>query len=334
MERIARSKPRLDLRDLEVVLAVAECGSTVRAAATLHLTQSAVSRGLALAEEKLGAPLFERGPRGLAPTEAGRRLVEGAGAVLAGVVALEQHALGPKPSAPVRVRVACECYTAYRWLPSTLAALGGAGLGDAAPPLDLRLSVEHTSEPVAALLAGELEVALLTTAAVPKGLEERPLFSDEIVFLVAPSHPLARRPALAASDLSLGPLISSSQTPDAEVRWFTKAVFGRARPKIQQLRFPLTEAIIDATRAGMGIAVMSEWIAEPYVRGGDLVVKRLRGRVLERPWRIAYPRAMADAAARLTAALSHAAPRLRAAPPQRVTRVRSRAGETWARSTG
>ncbi|MFO0615637.1 MAG: LysR family transcriptional regulator [Polyangiaceae bacterium] len=310
MDRIARPRPRLDVRDLEVVLAIAETGSTVRAAATLHLTQSAVSRALALAEEKLGASLVARGARGLAPTESGRRLVAGAGAALASFVALEESALGPKPAAPVRVRVACECYTAYRWLPSTLAALSGALSAFETPRLDLRLAVEHTSEPVAALLAGELDVALVTTAAVPRGLEEQPLFSDEIVFVVAASHPLARRAALSVGDLSRAPLVSSSQTPDPEVRWFTRAVFGRKKPDVRHLRFPLTEAIIDATRAGMGIAVMSEWIAGPYLEAGDLVVKRLRGRVLERPWRIAYPKAMRTSAARLRAALAHAAPRL------------------------
>lgn len=312
MKSIAPVKPRLDVRDLEVVLAVADAGSTVRAASALHVTQSAVSRGLALAEEKLGAALFERGARGLAPTAAGRRLIDGAGGVLAGLVALEQHAVRPS-DAPVRVRIACECYTAYRWLPSTLVALrqhasiGGRASGGA-PGLDLRLAVEHTAAPVAALQSGELDVALVTTAAVPRGLEERPLFSDEIVFVLAASHPLARRPSLTQGDLSLAPLISSSQTPEPEVRWFEKHVFGRRRPAVRHLRFPLTEAIIDATRAGMGIAVMSEWIAGPYLEGEGLVAKRLRGRILRRPWRIAYHPRASDAAARLAAALAHAAP--------------------------
>ncbi len=76
------------------------------------------------------------------------------------------------------------------------------------------------------------------------------------------------------------------------------------------LRFPLTEAIVDATRAGMGIAVLSAWIASAYVDGSPsgLVLKRLKGQALERPWRIAFRRDKADAAGKLAAAISGGAP--------------------------
>jgi LysR family transcriptional regulator for metE and metH len=104
--RIAHGHPaRLDVRDLEVVLAIASAGSTVHASASLHLTQSAVSRGLRLAEEKLGLRLVDRTVRGLSPTPAGQRLIEGAGPVLAGLLALEAAA-GTPVAAPVRLRIA------------------------------------------------------------------------------------------------------------------------------------------------------------------------------------------------------------------------------------
>ena len=45
---------------------------------------------------------------------------------------------------------------------------------------------------------------------------------------------------------------------------------------------------MDAARAGMGVAVLSEWMASGYVERGDLVVRRLASRPLRRPWRIAY----------------------------------------------
>jgi LysR family transcriptional regulator for metE and metH len=81
---------------------------------------------------------------------------------------------------------------------------------------------------------------------------------------------------------------------------------------LPQVRFPLTEAIIDAARAGMGIAVLSEWIASPYLEGGKsgLVAKRLRGKPIARPWRIAFRRDLGDAALRLAAAIEHAPPKV------------------------
>jgi len=303
---IPGSEPRLALRDLEVVLALARAGSTSKAASKLHLTQSAVSRALLAIESKLDIALFERRARGLVPTAAGERLIAGAGALLSQMAELERQAITPLPTPPLRL--VCECYTAYRWLPSTLATLRRSGSG-----LGVTLAFEHTPAPIAGLTAGDVDVALVTTARVPKTLIERPLFSDEIVFLVAPTHPLASAKQVAPAELCRYPLICSSQTPKRESDWFFSHVFGRTTPRLERLEFPLTEVMIDAARAGLGVAALSEWIALPYLTAGDLVVKRLR-EPLRRPWRIVYDRRSASSATRLATALAAAAPHLRGAP--------------------
>ena len=304
MERIASARPALEVRDLELALALAATGSTVKAASRLHLTQSAVSRALLAMEDKLGARLFERRARGLAPTVAGERLVAGAGALLAELGALEAEAKAPAAVTPLRV--VCECYTAYRWLPSTLATLERSGA-----PLDVTLAFDHTAAPVAGLLAGEVDVALLTTSPTPKQFRELPLFHDEIVFVVAGSHPLATLKALRPDDLRGQTLITSSQTPQAEARWFMGRAFGQKAPRMKSLKFPMTEVMMDAARAGMGVAAMSEWIAMPYLAAGDLVVKRMKGRDLKRPWRMAFGKEREGEARRLAVALGGAVPRLR-----------------------
>ena len=202
------------------------------------------------------------------------------------------------------MRIVCECYTAYRWLPSTL-----ENLRRKLPRLEVGLAPEHTGSPVHALRTGDVDVALVTTATVSPPLLEMPLFADEIVFVVARDHVLARRDSIAPRDLEAHPMIISTQTPTAEQRWFATRVFGRRKPKVERIRFPLTEAIVDAARAGMGIAVLSEWIAGPYLEAGDLVLLRLRGKPLRRPWRMAFRREATESANVLATALQHAAPR-------------------------
>jgi LysR family transcriptional regulator for metE and metH len=295
-------RPRLELRDLQVVLAVAAAGSTAAAASTLHLSQPAVSRALLAAEERLGLRLFDRAPRGLRPTPAGEQLVAGAARLLAELAELERRVQAPAP-APTRVRLVCECYTAYHWLPTALVELRAA-----LPGLDVVLAVEHTGKPVEALAAGAIDVALLTTAEVahPELAQQR-LFFDEIVFVVASGHPLARKPALTREDLRRHKLLTG-QAPPAETSWFLARVFGRGKRPTVFERFPLTEAILDVTRAGLGVAVLSEWIAGPHLERGDLVVKRLVSGPLQRPWRIAWRRDAGEAARRLLAALRTAAP--------------------------
>lgn len=306
MADIAPFSPALEVRDLRLVLALATAGSTARAAPALHLTQPAISRALVSLEERLKTKLFERVTRGLEPTAAGRRLLEGAERVLLELSDLEQHVRSPS-SAAMRLRIVCECYTAYHWLPSVLTKLR-----ETLPSFEVELMVEHTLAPVPALEAGEIDAALLTTAAVPRGLLERALFSDEIVFVMSAQHPLAKRKSLTPQDLRENTLLTS-RVPIEESHWFVNKVFGRARPKLHFQILPLTEAILDVARAGMGIAVLSEWMAGPHLQRGELIVKRMAAGPLRRPWRIAYRRESEAAAVRLSSLLQNAPPRIRVA---------------------
>lgn len=299
-------RPQLEVRDLELALALAESGSTAAAAQALHLTQSAISRALGQAEARLGTRLFERGARGVLPTAAGERLIAAAPRLLSELKELERSLLSPRTSQK-RLRLVCECYTAYRWLPSA-----AAQLTQRMPDLQLRIRTEHTRDPVSALVNGEIDVALLTTGQLPKGnalLAEQPLFSDEVVFVMATRHPLAGQKSITAADLERHSLITA-YTPPAEVSWFLRSVFGRRKPRLTFVRLPLTEAIVDAARAGMGVAVLSEWMASGYLDDGTLVVKRLAKGPLRRPWRIAYRRDALETAQRLLVALGRSAPRL------------------------
>jgi LysR family transcriptional regulator, regulator for metE and metH len=301
-------RPQLEVRDLELVLALRAAGSTAGAAKALHLTQSAVSRALGQAEDRVGVRLFERSARGLQPTAAGLRLLAGAPPLLSQLRELERAVAAPAEE-PRHVRLVCECYTAYRWLPSATASMR-----ERWSDLEVEVAAEHTEAPLRALTRGKVDIALLTTSELTlgQGLRQQPLFSDEVVFVLSARHPLAQERRLSPTALA-GVVLITGNTPPAEARWFTRATFGRRRPKLDILRFPLTEAIIDATRAGMGVAVLSEWIASGYVERADseLVVRRLASGRLQRPWRIAYREELSSVAERLKDALRSSVPRLR-----------------------
>lgn len=73
----------LDIAPLRSVVAVADCGGFHRAAAVLHLTQSAVSQHVRRVEAVVGGPVVERSGRGVAFTELGYRVLGHARTILA-----------------------------------------------------------------------------------------------------------------------------------------------------------------------------------------------------------------------------------------------------------
>jgi DNA-binding transcriptional LysR family regulator len=77
MDLANRIERRLRLRDLQVLMAVAQTGSMRKAAALLNTTQPSVSRAIAELEQTTGARLLERHPGGVEPTACGRALLDG-----------------------------------------------------------------------------------------------------------------------------------------------------------------------------------------------------------------------------------------------------------------
>ncbi len=84
----------LDLRRLRTFVKVAELGSLTRAAEALHVAQPALSQQVRSLEAELGVKLLARGPRGVAPTEAGQRLLVEAKGLLAGMKAMVERVRG------------------------------------------------------------------------------------------------------------------------------------------------------------------------------------------------------------------------------------------------
>jgi DNA-binding transcriptional LysR family regulator len=76
MDRVRHPRRRLKLRQLEILLAVADTGSMAKAAARLAVTQPAISRAIADAEHTLGVPLFDRSTQGVSPTQYGHALLK------------------------------------------------------------------------------------------------------------------------------------------------------------------------------------------------------------------------------------------------------------------
>lgn len=267
----------LELRDFRLLQAVAAEGSLARASLRLHLTPSALSHHLLALESRVGAPLCQRAGRRMWLTPAGTRLAEAGSRVLDAVADAERAVAGAEPARTV-LRLATGCHTTYYWLPSVIESYERAD-----PSVDVRLAGGGGSSPVADLIAGQVDIAIVSDRARDRRLKYLPLFRDELVAIVSPTHAWAGRQSVQASDFASEHLIHYSASK-SELTVFKEVL----RPAgVQPRRLSpvlLTEAILEMVRSGLGVAVLAHWAAAPYVERGQVKAVRITGKGLQRQW--------------------------------------------------
>src|SRR5215212_5280684 len=168
----------LEVRHLNLVVAVAEERSVTKAGNRLHLTQSAVSHQLKDIEERLGTRLFHRDRKTMVLTAAGERLLETALGVIAQLQRAEEETRDIGAERLGRLRISTQCYTCYKWLPDLLKLF----------------NQEHPRV--------EVDIALVSRLARDRRLAARPLFNDELVAVMSPDHGLASKPYVTPDELA------------------------------------------------------------------------------------------------------------------------------------
>ena len=148
--------PHLDLTRLRVLAAVARTGSVTAAARELHYAQPSVSHHLARLEAEAGIALLQRAGRGVRLTEAGRLLADRAEEILGRVEGARREL-----DALVGLRAGRARLAAFPSALATLVPAAVAGLRAAHPGLGVGLVEAEPPEAVAALQAGDVDVALV-----------------------------------------------------------------------------------------------------------------------------------------------------------------------------
>src|SRR5688572_15603066 len=202
----------LEIRHLKLVRAVTAAGSLTGAGSVLNLTQSALSHQLRDIESRLGAALFLRVGKRMMLTPAGERLLRSADEVLEAIERTEDSIRQLSGADRGLLRISTECYTCYHWLPALLKRYRRAH-----PNVDVRIDAEATSDPLTHLLGGRLDVAVVSDPVRDRRLVARPIFSDEMVIIVDPRHPLAGKPFVTAQDVASETLLMYSPKEDSTI---------------------------------------------------------------------------------------------------------------------
>ncbi|WP_374574212.1 LysR family transcriptional regulator [Phenylobacterium sp.] len=178
----------IELRHLRYLVAVAEEGHVTRAAERLGIQQPPLTRQIRALEAELGVTLFERLPRGVKPTEAGRVVVEAARDVIERAGRLKDVARRAARGEQGRLAVGYTSSGAF----NPFIAERIRAFRQARPGVQLALAEDGTTELIQALRDGRLDVAFVrSTPHDLSGLSIEPLLEEEMVAALPADHRLA-----------------------------------------------------------------------------------------------------------------------------------------------
>jgi len=241
----------VDIRDLEYFQACCKAGSFTAAAREVHIVQSAMSIAIARLEQDLGAPLFDRTVTPIALTEQGAALCAAAQRIFDAV----QGARDDVAASSGQVRGTVE-----------LGSMGHTGRIDLAKVLtdirerhpdvivQLRQSKAGSDGLVQAVRDGSLDIALTAfNGEPPRGVTMHRLFSEPMVFVCLPDHPLGRLSSVSVADLRGEKILRSP--PGWGTRAIVDAVLGATRSAIEIVDYGLMARLV---REGFAATLVPE----------------------------------------------------------------------------
>jgi DNA-binding transcriptional LysR family regulator len=183
----------LSLTGLRVLREVAARGSFTAAADALGYTQSAVSRQIAALEAAAGSPLFERGSRGVQPTEAGAALVRHAQTVIDELAAARRELSGIAGGQSGSIRIGAIPTAVAELVPRALTAFR-----QRRPGMKLALGEGSSRSQLRRVVSGSADLAVIGVlperrASGDQRIELEHLLDDPLLLAVGRDHPLAAR---------------------------------------------------------------------------------------------------------------------------------------------
>ncbi|CAG9176729.1 LysR substrate-binding domain-containing protein [Cupriavidus respiraculi] len=237
-------------------------GSFTRAAAELHLTQSAISRQVAQLERFLGKKLFVREPRALRLTVSGQRYAEQVQRLLVGCAEATEEVM--KRKGPTELTVACSSGVAVLWLTPRLARFRAAH-----PDYHLRLIVNDS---LASLSDTEFDIGMYyLRGGPPPGLSARRLYDEEVFPVCAPHYLNGRR--LRPADLPGETLLMLEDGQRQWMSWQTWLAHNgvpdaRSANAMVANQYPI---LLQLAMEGQGIALAWRHMIDACLREGLLV---------------------------------------------------------------
>ncbi|GAV32279.1 transcriptional regulator [Coriobacteriaceae bacterium EMTCatB1] len=277
----------MNLQQLRTFVAVVEHGSFSEAARVLGITQPAVTMQIQSLESELGVTLLDRRYRRVDLTEAGAALLPYARRVLEELEEARSEIETMSGRVTGHLEIAASTTPGQYVLPLQL----GSFLKQY-PEVSVSLRVYDTAEVVERVEQGDAHIGMTgAEVAGARVLQER-LGRDDLVMVCPPEHPLADKHGIIMEDLVEEPFVM--REAGSGTRMVAEEEMRRHGVDPQELDVVLelgtNEAVLSAVEGGLGIGVVSTWVADKALKLGTVAQIDVGGFPLRRPLYLVMPR--------------------------------------------
>ena len=271
----------MDIRDLEVFLAVAARLNFTRAAEDVHLSQPSVSVRMRELERELGVKLFEQLGRQVALTEAGRLLEPHARRVVAAMDDA-RHAVEELQGLERGLVLLGASTTPGTYLvPAIIARYKDH------PQIEIRLSVKDTRRVEEGVLANDFDFGFVGGHLVSGEVEATPWIIDEIQLVVSPNHPFATRKQIRLHDLKGEKFIF--REPGSATQAVVSAALQDVSTEVEQVLEADNPGVAkQAVQSGLGVAFISLFAIRTELRAKTLKTVKVEGLNIRRELKIVH----------------------------------------------
>jgi DNA-binding transcriptional LysR family regulator len=252
---------------LETFSKAAELSSFTGASKALLLTQAAVSQRIQALEKMLGVPLFRRQGGRILLTDSGQRLYDYTQRILTLHREARQEIAGQKFPLAGELTLGASTIPGEHLLPALLSIFH-----ERFPGIQVKATIADSIAVISQVEHGQVNLGLVGKKPDSPHLEFRHFATDRMVLVVPSNHPWSRRKQVSFKQLCKQPLVL--REAGSGLRHCFEKELGRLGLALRDLRVAVelgsNEAIKEAVRRGLGLAVLSSYAVQRELQAGQL----------------------------------------------------------------
>jgi len=272
----------MDIRDLQVFLAVSTRLNFTRAGEDVHLSQPSVSVRMRQLEEKLGVKLFEQLGKRVALTEAGQLLVPYATRVIAAMRDARDAIDGLQGLERGALRIGASTTPGMYVIPRTIAHFKRRY-----PKIEVHLAVKDTRQIEEGVIRNEFDFGFVGGHLAGDEVDVVPWITDRIILIAPLGHRLGGKRIVKPQDLANEKFIFREQ--GSATRAVVATHLRKCHIEVEAvMEMANPESVKKAVQNGLGVAFISAFAVETELKAKTLVALKIRNLEIRRELKIVY----------------------------------------------